>query len=245
MIYHRYRSGFMAGKQPMNQTTGVQQRLPWPRIPLLLALPLLLAACPSENRMSSANTPADAQASDGQQPQARTHDHPRQAVELLLTLDNPPGPFAVVEGVAQYDVVNEEQCGHINPLSGTAERITHQQAIALQAVGGNRYRATLYRDLMRDEDYYGRGVCQWQFSGAGALLKASGADGETRFTAFIDAQAIDQGHSATRHYPAADYPRVPGMDDYGQAGKADADSYVPALRAQLFTATLQANKAGQ
>lgn len=226
----------------MTDPLGTRQCLPWPRIPLLLTLPLLLAACPSENLMSSAPHPADVPASDNQQQRARTQAQPQQAYELLLTLDNPPGPFAVVEAVAQYDVVNEEQCGNINPLTGTAERITHQQAITLQPLGGNRYRGTVYADLMRDEDYYGRGVCHWQFSGAGALLKATGADGETRFTSFIDAQAIDQGQPATRHYPARDYPQVEEMADYAQPGKADADSYVPALRGQLFTATLQANK---
>lgn len=195
--------------------------------------------------MSSAPPPADVPANNAAQQRARTQAHPQQAYELLLTLDNPPGPFAMVEAVAQYDVVNEEQCGHINPLTGTAERITHQQAIALEAVGNNRYRGTLYRDLMLDEDYYGRGVCQWQFSGAAALFKATGAEGETRFTAFIDTQAIDQGQPAARHYPATDYPRVAEMADYAQPGKADPDSYVPALRNQLFSATLQANKAGQ
>ena len=116
--------------------------------------------------------------------------------------------------------------------------------IVLQAVGPNQYRGTVYRDLMRDEDYYGRGVCHWQFSGAGALLKASDAAGQTRFTHFISAAQIEQGQTATRHYPAGDYPQVAGMADYGQAGKADADSYVAALRDQLFSATLHASKAG-
>lgn len=194
--------------------------------------------------MSSAMNTAAGDAADGQQRLAHTQANPQQAYELLLTLDNPPGPFAVVEGVAQYDVANEEQCGNINPLTGTAERITHQQAIVLQAVGPNQYRGTVYRDLMRDEDYYGRGVCHWQFSGAGALLKASDAAGQTRFTHFISAAQIEQGQTATRHYPAGDYPQVAGMADYGQAGKTDADSYVAALRDQLFSATLHASKAG-
>ncbi len=31
-------------------------------------------------------------------------------------------------------------------------------------------------DRMLDEDYYGRGVCHWEFTGAGAMLKATGAE---------------------------------------------------------------------
>ena len=192
--------------------------------------------------MTSAPIPAVVPASEAPPQRARIQANPQQAIELVLTLDNPPGPFAVVEGVAQYDVVNEEQCGHINPLSGTAERITHQQAIILQATGPNRYRGTVYRDLMQDEDYYERGVCQWQFSGAGVLLKAGTTGGETRFTTFLDAQTIDHDSSTTRHYPATDYPRVDGMDDYAQPGKNQADAYAPALRSRLFAATLQLNE---
>ena len=59
---------------------------------------------------------------------------------------------------------------------------------------------------------------------------------------YNDAQAIAEGQTVTRHYPATDYPRVAEIDDYGQPGKADAGSYVATLRDQLFSATLQANK---
>lgn len=209
---------------------------------LLCALPLLLAACTPENAMTAAMPPQPTDGPSPAQGRAALNPAPRQAYELLLTLADVPGPFAQVEGVAQYDVVNEDQCGHVNPLTGTAERITHQQPVALEQVGPGQYRGRVYLDLMLDEDYYGRGVCQWQFSGAGTLLKATGAAGETRFTAFIDAQAIAEGQTVTRLYPATDYPRVAEIDDYGQPGKADAGSYVATLRDQLFSATLQANK---
>jgi hypothetical protein len=78
--------------------------------------------------------------------------------ELVLTLKDAPGPFAVVEGVAQYDVSNHEDCGRVLWATGTASRITSQEPVELRKVGENEYRGTFYLDRMQDEDYYGRGV---------------------------------------------------------------------------------------
>jgi hypothetical protein len=99
----------------------------------------------------------------------------------------------VVEGVAQYDVTNEDQCGHIEPATGTAARITSQEPVELRKVADGEYRGTLYVDRMLDEDYYGRGVCKWEFTGAGAMLKATGAEEETRFLTFVDAKPLTEG----------------------------------------------------
>jgi hypothetical protein len=71
---------------------------------------------------------------------------------------------------------------------------------------------------MLDEDYYGRGVCKWEFTGAGAMLKATGAEEETRFLSFIEA-APSEGETETRHYPRSDYPRVNEIPTTAQAAR--------------------------
>jgi hypothetical protein len=60
---------------------------------------------------------------------AKLNPAPKQAYELVLTLKDAPGPFAVVEGVAQYDVSNYADCGRIVPATGTASRITSQEPV--------------------------------------------------------------------------------------------------------------------
>jgi hypothetical protein len=65
--------------------------------------------------------------------------------------------------------------------------------VELRKVAEGEYRGTLYVDRMLDEDYYGRGVCKWEFTGAGAMLKATGAEEETRFLTFVDAKPLTEG----------------------------------------------------
>lgn len=42
--------------------------------------------------------------------------------------------------------------------------------IEVSQVGENTWRGYFYRDLLHDEDYYGRGVCHWDAVGAGATF---------------------------------------------------------------------------
>ena len=154
---------------------------------------LLLTACHPETAMNQERAAAEADVAQGGRGLAKLNPSPRKAYELVLRLKDAPGDFAVVEGVAQYDVTNEDQCGHIEPATGTAARITSQEPVELRKVADGEYRGTLYVDRMLDEDYYGRGVCKWEFTGAGAMLKATGAEEETRFLTFADAEPLIEG----------------------------------------------------
>lgn len=168
---------------------------------------------------------------------AKLNPTPRQAHELVLKIADAPGPFEVVEGSAQYDVINEQECGRIVPATGRTGRITSKEEVKLQQVSDNEYRGTVYLDLMQDEDYYGRGVCQWKFSGAGAMLKATGADGETRFLSFIQADRFVKGDTETRHYADMGYPRD-AMDNYADYGEDAPEGFKLELRGSLFSVTL-------
>lgn len=192
--------------------------------------------------MNQEITTAEQDVQQGGRGLAKLNPSPRQAFEIVLKIDNAPGAFAVVEGVAQYDVTNEQECGRIIPATGLAGRITSQEPVQLKKVSDNEYRGTVYLDRMLDEDYYGRGVCQWKFSGAGAMLKATGAEGETRFTSFIEADQFVAGTPLTRHYPDRDYPRVESVPDFGQSGHEDPSKFRPELQNALFTTTLTAHE---
>jgi len=203
---------------------------------------LMLVACRTEIAMTQELDPAAADVAQGGRGLAKLNPSPRQAYELVLRLQNAPGGFAFIEGVAQYDVSNEDQCGYIEPETGVAARITSQEPVTLRKVADDEYRGTVYLDRMLDEDYYGRGVCNWVFSGAGAMLKATGANGETRFLSFLGAEPFVQGQTETRHYPRGDYPRVAELPDYGATGQQDPSRFRAELRDQLFSASLTANE---
>jgi len=203
---------------------------------------LMLVACRTEIAMTQELDPAAADVAQGGRGLAKLNPSPRRAYELVLRLQNAPGDFAFIEGVAQYDVSNEDQCGYIEPETGVAARITSQEPVTLRKVADGEYRGTVYLDRMLDEDYYGRGVCNWVFSGAGAMLKATGANGETRFLSFLGAEPFVQGQTETRHYPRGDYPRVAELPDYGATGQQDPSRFRAELRDQLFSASLTANE---
>lgn len=207
-------------------------------------LVLLLSACSvPETSMTQRLASAEADVAQGGRGLARLNPQPRRAYEVTLTLKDAPGPFAVVEGAGQYDVTNEQECGRIVPATGRAGRITSMEDFVLRKVSDSEYRGTVYLDLMQDEDYYGRGVCRWEFTGASVMLKATGAEGETRFLAYLETDKLRGGVSATRYYWKAGYPRE-DMSDYPDSGHADPSEYRPEIRNELFSVTLTAKEAG-
>ncbi len=185
---------------------------------------------------------AEADVEAGGRGLAKVNPHPRRAFEITLTLKDAPGAFGLVQGGAQYDVTNEQECGRIQPETGTAGRITSQEDLVLKKVSDTEYRGTVYLDLMQDEDYYGRGVCHWEFSGASVLLKATGAEAETRFLSFIDAKAVTAQQSLTKYYWRKGYPRSESSS-FPDTGEASPDSFKPELRDELFTLTLASKEA--
>lgn len=208
-------------------------------VPSLMVL--CLSACSaSENRMNqNAATESGLQPVTQDRGRAQLNPQPTRAYALTLRIENAPGPFATVEGSAQYDVVNEDQCGHINAASGTAERITSHEPVALTKVGEGEYRGVVYLDRMLDADYYGRGVCRWQLSTAAVALRATGAATETRFQPVIDAEQILSGEPVELYFWKGGYPRS-DMDDFPDSGMPSPDKFRPEIRGELFTMTLQA-----
>ena len=162
---------------------------------------------------------------------------PQRAYRIVMTIDNAPGPFAMIEGSAQYDVINNNECGHIDPGTETISRINTHPPIEWKPVGEGRYEATIYADLMMDEDYYGRGMCRWALSEVRARLKATGAKAETRFVPGISPEEIIAGTPLTLYFWKGGYPRE-SMDDYADFGYQDINRFKPKLRDELFAITM-------
>ncbi|MBH1513946.1 hypothetical protein I5U09_12100 [Stenotrophomonas maltophilia] len=204
--------------------------------PLLAVLALvLLAAC-------SPYADAERDVAAGGRGLAKLNPAPKQAYELVLTLKGAPGPFAVVEGVAQYDAINYADCGRIVPATGTAGRITSQEPITLHKVSENEYRGTFYLDRMLDEDYYGRGVCHWTLTGVGAMLRATTSKADTRFLTFIDKKRMEYDSPLTLYYPNLVYPRADTVANFGASGEEAPSGYSEELRNALFSTTTTVQK---
>lgn len=171
----------------------------------------------------------------------KEHPQPKRAYQLTMVIENAPGPFGLVEGSAQYNVANHLECGQRNPASGTRSRIGTNPELHWKLVAANTYIATVHPDLMVDEDYYGNGVCRWQFTEARARLKATGAVEETRFVPGFLAADILAEKTVTLYFWAGGYPRS-GMENYPDFGKSTPDKFGENIRDQLFTITLTAKE---
>lgn len=208
-------------------------------------IPILMVLCFSACRASESGMQSPSSGGSGLQRVAQDrglahlNPAPTQPYQVVLTIEGAPGPFAVVEGRAQYDVVNEGECGLINRLSGTAGRITSNEPFVFNRVSDGEYRGVVYLDGMLDEDLYGRGVCRWELTDVRASMRATGTKGETRFVPSISAKEIVAGESTTLHFWNGGYPRSE-MDDYPDFGRTDPNRFRPELHGELFRMTLQA-----
>ncbi|MBA0274546.1 MULTISPECIES: hypothetical protein [Stenotrophomonas maltophilia group] len=219
------------------QARAMRVARPEPRgRPLLALLALVpLAAC-------SPYADAERDVAAGGRGLAKLNPAPKQAYELVLTLKDAPGPFAIVEGVAQYDVSNYEDCGRIIWSTGTASRITSQEPVELRRVGENEYRGTFYLDRMQDQDYYDRGTCHWTLTGVGAMLRATNGEADTRFLTYVNKERMDAGSPLTLYYPKTAYPRAELAANFPASGKEDPSAYREDLRNALFSSTTTVQK---
>lgn len=166
--------------------------------------------------------------------QIKERPNPQKAHRIEMVIENAPGPFAVIEGAANYSVKNHFECGHIDPVPGIASRITTHPAIEWKPIGEGRYEATVYEDLIVDEDYYGRGVCRWELTEVSAMLKATASDKDTPFLASISVDEINKNASSAAYFWGGAYPTDAGYEGLSVYGASDIEKFKPELRQDVF-----------
>jgi hypothetical protein len=196
----------------------------------MLAAAMLLSSCQNPGTPAMSTSMHDTM--------IKENPNPKQAYRIEMRIENAPGPFGLVEGSAHYDVQNHDECGKINNIAGTIPRIMASPEITWVHKGEGVYETVVHADRLLDEDYYGRGVCHWAMTGAGAILKATGAEGETRFLPNISAADVVSGKAVTLHFVADRYPTVEAYKDFADFGETDLTSFKPEFQDKVFTVTL-------
>lgn len=194
------------------------------------------------NIPASDSTPATRERSG---PAYHKNPQPKQAYRITMTIENAPGPFARMLGLAQFDVVNREclpppddNNGHLWPVP------TEGVEIPLQKVSENTYSGVVYADQMLDEDYYGRGVCRWKLIQAQVQLKATGAKGETKFIPSLGSEDLFADKSQKVYFWREYYPGASAvLEEYPEFGQTDRSRISSEIRDEdLFTVTLTSSK---
>ena len=79
----------------------------------------------------------------------------------VTVVTDAPGPWDSVNAIVFFDIT-DEKCVRIAPVIGSEIRPDGiDQEIEMTRVNENTWEGYFYRDLVLDENYYGRGVCHW------------------------------------------------------------------------------------
>jgi hypothetical protein len=128
----------------------------------------------------------------------------RREYAMVITFAGIPGPISDVTASADYAVDNVE-CVPPLELSGARLRPEHSLDLPLQSIDANRYGLTLHADALRDEDYFGMGVCHWSLQWATVRFRSA----KTEFVGAIAIDRIEAGTPVVLHYLVSDYERAP------------------------------------
>ena len=102
------------------------------------------------------------------------------------------------------------------------------------------YKGVIYADLMKDEDYYGLGICHWAVVAASADLKIKG----TSLSPAIFHDDIVAQKSVATYFVNSDYLDSNGANGQERvvSGNTNRAFYQPASRTDLFSIALAAKE---
>jgi len=216
-----------------------------PRLWRLCAMGLIstwLAACWPHKPEPSTPEPTGLEVIDRMPETGRAYHRnpdPKQGWRLQVKVENAPGPLVMMRsGVGVF--IHRNPClppPNTNPM-GVSTRLSSGMSFPMERLDENTYSGVFFSDWVLDEDYFGRGLCRWQFESAGVFFMATGAEGETQYIANIGFNELDDGLVKRLYYTKTAYPENPRMAGDSKSGYRDPNRYRPELRDDLFTITL-------
>ncbi|SEM95696.1 hypothetical protein SAMN02800694_2281 [Luteibacter sp. UNCMF331Sha3.1] len=132
------------------------------------------------------------------EPKIQLNNDPRMEYQITFRVDDPDVIFDRVEGQANYQVKNEA-CVPLTPVSGV--KVAPSKTIALHArmVDNSTYQLVVFADALRDEDYFGLGVCHWELVAATLI----GVKDRSSLSSGVMASNIYSGEPSVLRYPTA------------------------------------------
>ncbi|KGE52724.1 hypothetical protein WCN79_14680 [Xanthomonas axonopodis pv. vasculorum] len=201
---------------------------------------VLLAGCNPMNATSKRHD-TDTTTTDGD-PVYRKNPHPTQAYRITMTIEDAPGPFGHVSGMAFYQMTNRDVCTPFDRSLGMSTKEKEDGIpIHFEKITDTAYVATIYADGMVDANYYGKGVCNFELNGVGITLRATGKPEETRFQPGLFKKEIYESTPNITYFWAGGYPKDE-MDNYPDSGHSDPAQFKEELRNQLFKVTVVSTK---
>lgn len=202
-----------------------------------LLLAMSTSACSAPEATMNAETPTSDSAPSTAELEAKykRNPAPKQAYRIELKVADAPGPLTAIEGYVDYEALD---CVYTpDPIAGVPMTPSYSLPIQYAKVDDDTYVGTVYADAMLDEDYLGRGVCHWQLTNLNAMLRATGAETDTRYVANLKGSEMRAEKARTNFYTDTAYPGSE-PSDIPNFGNVDRSRFRPDLQDQLFTITL-------
>jgi hypothetical protein len=217
-----------------------------PIMVLALSMPFALAttACGSAAMQTEARQPPfeDVQDNPNKPPRPQIKRNPDPtAYEITLTIENAPGPFASVEGLMQYQVLDDRCLPDLGGISGTRLDLVEGVPITYTRVADNTYRGTVYTDLLIDEDYFGLGVCHWSLVTAWTGVKAGTGQGEATFFENIFHDDLLKKEHRQAYFWKGHYPRA-AVENANISSEKNPSAFKPEFKPELFSLAFDIRK---
>jgi hypothetical protein len=167
------------------------------------------------------------------QPDIKQNPNPKMRYEITATIEGAPGPFDRIHGIADYRVTNE-LCVPPTPVMGARIVPEKRADIEFRHEHDNVYRATVYLDLLEDEDYFGKGTCHWALMAAGIELTHA----TVTFSASLFHDDVLAGKTVPRYFAEGSYAKA--QTEHVDTGIADRAQFHGA--GSLFSVTMKAEE---
>jgi hypothetical protein len=158
------------------------------------------------------------------------------AHKVDIAFSNLPKPAENVDVFSNYRVENGS-CVKPQPLNGAVLNPEYKLSLPLTKVDENHYQAVFYEDAMHDADYFGLGLCRWQWQNVTVAFSSP----STRFIAGLSHLPEEVGESTkeTEYFLHRDYFEKPRPTDwvFGE----EEDHYLPKM-GQQFSTTVRSTK---
>lgn len=190
---------------------------------LFVLMALLLTGCgPSSEEYAS--------------PEVELNQSPKSTYRLDFRFQDAPGPFTKISSRAFYQVTEP---GCVKPLWGSGAVVTpdHSVLLSVKRVANGHYQAVFHADALRDENYFGFGMCKWSFQNIGLRFSSP----TSNFSASFSNTPRNLGNiePAELIFLDRDYFKKPEVGDMVFGEKKDL--YLPKLGSR-FSVTMSAEK---
>jgi hypothetical protein len=151
-------------------------------------------------------------------PRIELNPHPTKRYGIVVTFENAPGPFDSIEGHVDYGVT-DYSCVPEQPISGARLLPSKRVDLKLRKVSETRYETDMYVDLLKDKDFYSKGVCHW----SAALFSIIARHGRMTFMTPLPNLEYPADSQEVRYFSFAAYQR--SSTDMLNTGNTDRGAY--------------------